>query len=149
MSLVLAVSFGTAIVAAQPDPIEVGDPLALRRQARDLGEDALLERIDSGEVQAIRAAGFVDAPEAVLKCLGEIAAGDDPVRAPAAALAGSRLQLDPLDIESREVDGEPLREAREVWSALEADETARADLRVLAGLVRGRIDAALLQTPSE
>ena len=107
------------------------------------------ERIDAGEVQAIRAAGFVDAPEVVLKRLGEIAAGDDPVRAPAAASAGARLRLDPLDVEAREVLPEMLREAREPWAMLEDDETARADLRRLAAIVRGNLDAALLETPSE
>ena len=148
LSIALAL-VGAAIVTAQEAPIWVGDPLELRRHARAIGEDGLLERIDAGEVQAIRAAGFVEAPEAVLHRLGEIAAGDDPVRAPAAASAGARLSLDPLDVEAREVLPESLRDAREPWAGLAADESAREDLRRLAGIVVGRIDAALLETPSE
>lgn len=145
----LIVVAGVGLASAQDAPIATGDPLELHRHAREIGEDALLERIDAGEVQAIRAAGWVDAPEVVLKRLGEIAAGDDPVRAPAAASAGARLRLDPLDVEAREVLPDALREAREPWARLEADESARADLRRLAALVRGNIDAALLQTQSE
>ena len=137
------------IGSAQDAPISVGDPLELRRVARSIGEAGLLARMAQGEVQAIRAAGHVDAPEAVLARLAEIAGGDDPVAAPAAASAALRLELDPLDIEAREVLPEPLREARAGWARLEADETARADLRRVAGIMRGRLDAALLETPSE
>ena len=137
------------VASAQDAPIETGDPLELRRHARTIGEAGLLARIDAGEVQAIRAAGWAEAPEAVLQRLGEIAGGDDPVRAPAAARAGANLRLDPLDVEAREALPETLRAAREPWAALEADETARADLRRLAAIVRGNLDAALLQTPSE
>lgn len=81
------------------------------------------------------------APEAALELLVELARGRDPALAPAAALAIDRITsvLDRPALEAREVDPRSLAGVRDSLRRLEADTTARPDLRRLAAFSAARL----------
>ncbi len=110
-------------------------------EARTAHGDATLAAIHEGtlveRLRAIRAAAAIDGAYRALRLLAPVAAGDDPDLAPAAAAAAWRiaraLELDALLAD--EVDVEALRGGASAWSAIAADESARADLRQLAAFI--------------
>jgi len=114
-----------------------GDPMELGRVVRAYGDDAVREALGSPE--GIRATPWLDAPEEVLPALAEIAAGDDPLLAPLATRAAHRIaeRLDPVELHRREVYG-AIDAAG--FTAIAEDETARADLRRLAGVTAELLD---------
>lgn len=127
------------------------EPPRSQAEARWRAEDASLAAITEGSLverlRAIRHAPELAIAPLALPSLAGVAAGDDPILAPAAASAAWRiarvLELDALLAE--EFDLAPLREARGAYLAIANDESARPDLRQLAGFVAdalAQLDAA-------
>lgn len=124
----------------------LGDAIELGRQVEVMGDDAVLEALESDRLElrlgALRAARWLAEPERALPTLGALAAGDDPDLAPAAARAAGQIaeSLRHDDLLAREADLARLDGS--AWQALADDESARPDLRgvgarvaqVLAGL---------------
>lgn len=110
-------------------------------EARTVHGDVTLTAIQEGtlveRLRAIRAVAAIDGAYRALRPLAPVAAGDDPDLAPAAAAAAWRIARD-LELDlllADEVDVEALRAGASAWSAIAADESARADLRQLAAFV--------------
>lgn len=144
---VLAVTLALSSVAiAQPDDaLAVGvdpDPMELARVVRRVGDDSVLGRLE-GSLTAVRAAPQLPAPELALPALVTHAAGRDPWLAPAAMQSILEIteDLDAHGLGRREADAPALAAEAERLSAIAADETARADLRVAATLAAGRLRA--------
>lgn len=136
--------------AAQGDPllaVRDADPMELARVADRLGDAAVLARLGEGQsrdvrLAAIRAARFIDGPELALEPLARIAAGRDPLLAPAAARAALAIagELDLDALAQREVEPSSLSAARALFVALSRDARARADLRAAAEHVAARLE---------
>lgn len=123
----LALVSTRAGIAQDPTPrLARSEPLAA------LTEGDLPERL-----RAIQRAPELDAAPLALPVLAPIAAGDDPILAPAAASASWRIarSLDLDALMADELDLTPLRDARAGYLALANDESARPDLRQLAAFV--------------
>lgn len=130
---------------AAADPfvaVRDADPMELARAVDRHGDDAVLARLDERSprdvrLAATRAARFMRSPELALERLARLAAGRDPILAPAAARAALFIatELDVDALASREVDPATLTQARALFAALEADETAREDLRAAAAAI--------------
>jgi hypothetical protein len=114
-------------IAQDPTPRAAPvDPLAA------IAEGDVAERL-----RAIRSIPGLEVAPLALPALAPIAAGDDPILAPAAASAAWRIAraLDLDALMADELDLAPLREARAAYLALANDESARPDLRQLAAFV--------------
>lgn len=141
--ILAAVALGIALSSSRaqaPDPLAEasGDPMALSRAVRSLGDDEVLGRLGAethaARGLAITAAPFLDAPERALAILAEIAGGDDPDEAPAASRAAWTIAsgLSVLDLDRREWEVEPTLASAEAYQRLSDDASARADIRLLA-----------------
>lgn len=139
------------ISAQSVDPFLVhptSDPLELARLVDRIGDEAVIARLSEEtptdiRLLAVRAAPQLEGPERALEALAAIAQGRDPDLAPAAAnsLLVIAHALDPQSLDRREVLREELAPARAALSLLEADETARGDLRRAAGIVIAALDS--------
>lgn len=125
------------------------DPMALARVIDRLGDDAVLDRLGDDtpyptRLAAIRSAPFMVGPELALGGLASIAAGRHPHLAPAAAQSALTIarDLDGHSLARREVPPETLADAARRFDALAADESARADLRVVASMIHAQLAAA-------
>lgn len=137
--------------AQSVDPFLVhptSDPLELARLVDRIGDAAVIARLSDEtptdiKLLAVRAAPQLDGPERALEGLAAIAQGRDPDLAPAAAhsLLVIAHALDPQALDAREVLREELAPARVALSTLQADETARGDLRRAAGIVIAALDS--------
>ncbi|MFO0695585.1 MAG: hypothetical protein U0230_18635 [Polyangiales bacterium] len=147
--VVLGTAVGSAATHADdpaPSVRPAADALELSRRARHAGDADVLARLspDRGReerLEAVREAPSMRAPEAALELLVELARGRDPALAPAAALAIDRITsvLDRPALEAREVDPRSLAGVRDSLRRLEADTTARPDLRRLAAFSAARL----------
>jgi hypothetical protein len=124
------------------------DPLELARLVFRIGDDAVIESLSEGtradaRLLAVRAAPQLEGPERAIEALAAIAGGRDPDLAPAAAqsLLVIAHALDPQALDAREVMREELTPARVALSHVEADETARADIRRAAAIAIAALDA--------
>lgn len=136
--------------SAQADPLVAiadADPMELARVVDRLGDDAVIERLDAARprevrLAATRAAPFMSWPELALAQLARIAAGRDPLLAPAAAQAAVVIArgLDVDQLRRREVDPASLAAARAAFEALSRDEDARADIQAVAGMVASMLE---------
>lgn len=124
------------------------DPLELARLVSRMGDESVLPRLsDESPVDvkliAIRAAPHLEGPERALEALASIAQGRDPDLAPAAAhsLLVIIHALDPQALDAREVMRDELTPAWAALSHLEADETARGDIRRVASIAMAALDA--------
>lgn len=115
------------------------DELSLVRLATRAGDDAVLAALRAAgdpilQLAAIRAAPHIVDREEALLPLAEIAAGRDPELAPLAAwkvlYIAQELVRERLSV--REIVPSALGPVRAVLKALEADATARADIRLYA-----------------
>ena len=150
--LIIAVATGAAASAQPPDPfaaIDDADPMELARVVDRRGDDAVLRRLGDetpypARLAAIRAAPFMEGPELALAPLARLAAGRHPHLAPAAARSALAIArgLDAQALARREVLPSTLAGAARGYDALAEDETARADLRVAAGIVHAQLRAA-------
>jgi hypothetical protein len=130
-------------------PLDALDPLELARLVDRVGDGAVVAKIGDAtsapavRLRAVRAARFLDAPEAALLPLAELARGRDPILAPAAALAAYRIAsaLTLPGLEAREAALAELQPARRALDALGADESARGDLRGLALFAAAALEA--------
>lgn len=155
-ALLLALATPSAAEAPVPPlegPVDDLDPLELGRLAQRVG-DARVQAVLSDEeasalarIRAIRAAPFLEVPEATLESLARIARGRDPLLAPAAALAAYRIaeRISLVDVEANE-SAALLEPARRELGLLRDDGTARRDLRRLAGYAADGL-AALRRSP--
>lgn len=106
-----------------------------------------LAALDEGDLgarlQAIRATPFDPVPEAALLPLARIAAGRDAALAPAAAVAAYRIadSLSRASFDAHESDPEELVRAKQAFTAIAQDGSARADLRRLAGYVASALSS--------
>lgn len=143
--LVIVALGGALIVRAQePDPLVAlgsSDPIALARAVDRIGDEGVIARLTEEtaadvRLAAIRACPGLREPERALEPLAAIAIGRDPDLAPAAARAILEVarELDPQELDAREVMREELVPAREAIQRIVDDETARADLRRAAGI---------------
>lgn len=142
---------------AQPDPFEAvvtADPMELARVVDRLGDGAVIARLGEEKPRAVRLAAaratpFLREPERALEALAVVAAGRDPLLAPAAAHAALTITraLDPDELARREVDPASLIGARDRLAALAQDESARPDLRIAAGIARERLEALGARSP--
>jgi len=137
----------TPALAVADDPPDLAaardlDPMTLARAVDRGGDDLVLGAL-AGEpsVGAVNAAPFMTAPELALPRLVELAAGRDPWLAPQAMRAVVQIAERPLrqEMTRREADPAQLDAVIESLEALEADEAARADLRVGAALARQQL----------
>lgn len=132
-------------VADDPPPLDAVvdlDPMTLARAVDRGGDDVVLDGLaNEPSVSAIHAAPFMTAPELALPRLVEVASGRDPWLAPEAMRAVVRIAERPLrqEMTRREADPSQLDSVVESLEALEADEAARADLRVGAALARQQL----------
>jgi hypothetical protein len=116
------------------------DELALAGLAARTGDDVVLAGLRAGDdpmlqLAAIRAAPhIVDRAQALLP-LAQIAAGRDPELAPLAAWKLLRItqELVREHLELHEIVPSELAPARAVLSGIQADATARPDIRLYAG----------------
>jgi len=140
--LVLAVVAFALVVAplfVHADSSE--SPLDSATKASRGSSSARLDALSSGGIEtrlrAIRAAPFEHAPEAALGPLARLAAGREPTLAPAAAVAAYRIasSISRASLEAHETDEAKIDEAERAYRALSRDESARADVRRLAGYV--------------
>lgn len=139
-----------APASAQPDPFAVitdADPMELARVVDRLGDDAVLARLSDAQprevrLAALRASPFMRWAELALEPLARIAASRDPLLAPAAASAALTIarSLEPDSLRRREVDPASLSGARGLFTALSAERSARADLRVVASMVASLLE---------
>lgn len=149
LALALALALPASVpaqLAGDTSPLAtLGDPLELARYVDSVGDDRVLAAFESGafaeRLGAIRASRWLAEPERALGPLAELAAGDDPDLAPAAARAGGHIaeRLNHDSLRAREadfalLDGGP-------WAALAADESARADLRAIGERVAAALRA--------
>lgn len=122
-------------------PAHAQDSALSATEARWRAEDAALTTMSEGSVaerlRAIQRAPELEVAPLALPVLAPIAAGDDPILAPAAASAAWRIAraLDRDALDAEELDLAPLRDARAAYLALANDESARPDLRQLAAFV--------------
>lgn len=130
------------------------DPMELARVVDRIGDDrviALLGDETPAAVQlgAVRAATQLRAPERALEALARIAAGRDPDLAPAAAMSILEIAraLDPQALDARETMRDELTPARAALAPLAADQTARADLRRIAGMAEDALAALGVPAP--
>ena len=130
------------------------DPLDYALVVDRVGDQAVLALMSTEEVNtvdmagrlaAVRASAWLHAPEAALPLLAQIAEGTDPDLAPTAMHAALRIgeRLTRQDLDMREADETPLREALPHLERLAADETARADLRQAAQRLHTLVGALL------
>ena len=145
LGLVAASAASRADDAMQPVRHSV-DALELSRRARRGGDANVLARLSpergrEERLEAVREAPSMREPEAALELLVELARGRDPALAPAAALAVHRVvsALDGPTLEAREVDPHSLVGVRDALRRLEADGSARPDLRRLAAFAAARL----------
>ncbi|MCU0671204.1 MAG: hypothetical protein MUE69_00280 [Myxococcota bacterium] len=128
-------------LSAQTPAPNRSTPRRSATEARWRAEDAALAAITEGEVadrlRAIQRTPELEVAPLALPTLSPIAAGDDPILAPAAASAAWRIAraLDLDTLRAEEVDLGPVHDARAGYLALANDESARADLRQLASFV--------------
>jgi len=140
-ALVGVLASTTHELSAQTPTRERSTPERSATEARWRAEDAALAAITEGDVadrlRAIQRTSELEVAPLALPVLAPIAAGDDPILAPAAASAAWRiaraLELDALIAD--ELDLTPLRDARAGYLALANDASARPDLRQLAAFV--------------
>lgn len=135
----------TSSASAQPeDPLAAVDdidPIELRRAVDRVGDDAVLRRVDAGELLGILATPHMAEPELALPTLVELARGRDPWLAPAAMGAILDIAERPLieEMERREREPTSLAPALSGLAALAADESARHDMRAAAALARAQL----------
>jgi hypothetical protein len=137
--------------ARTPDPLVAvadADPLELARVAAQLGDLAVIARLDRRQpvvvrLAAVRATPFLAGPERALPLLAEMARGRDPHLAPAAADALLRITaaLDGAALDRREVLRPELTPARASLRTLIDDHTARPDIRRAALLADSSLAA--------
>jgi hypothetical protein len=115
------------------------DPLELARVVRDLGDDAVLQRLAPGQpvetrLAAIRAAPWMREPELALDVLARELSGRDPDLAPAAARSAARIagSLDAAALLRRERDAGELKGVRELLAAVGKNQRLRQDIRQYA-----------------
>jgi hypothetical protein len=126
-----------ALVAQTSAPATARSATEARWRAEDAALTAMSEGSVAARLRAIQSAPALEVAPLALPVLSPIAAGDDPILAPAAASAAWRIAraLDRDALEAEELDLAPLREARAAYLALFNDESARPDLRQLAAFV--------------
>ncbi len=127
-----------ALEAARAEPMELSRVV---RAHADAVERLLAESPPS--IAAVRASAYLEAPSRHLARLAEVAASDDPERAPVAALAAWRIARN-LTAEALSAEELSLPDAAP-FDALAQDELARPDIRRLAALVTAQI--ASLRSP--
>ncbi len=138
---IVALLLFAAPAPAQPEEgaltlATVGDALELEREVDALGDDAVLEALESDRLDvrlgALRAVRWLGEPERALPTLAGLASGDDPDLAPGATRAAGHIAdgLRHDDMQAREADRISLDPTP--WQTLADDETARADLRGVA-----------------
>lgn len=158
VALPLALLLLVAPLRAQPADVDTlladaaGDPLEEARVVRDHRASMVATIGDgSASVRVLRASRWLDAADELLEPLLTLAGGDDPERAPAAALAAWHIvrALDARDLAAEE---RPVP-AAELFAPLAADESARPDIRRMAQLAQGRLTGmsamAETSTPAE
>ena len=130
------------------DAARMSDPLEMSRWVARRGDGEVLSRLrpDARPIEqlpGVMGARWMVDPERALPRLAALAAGRDPRVAPAAAVAAFHIasNLDPRDLEAREVPRSHLEEARAALAALVEDETARPDLARLAGFAAEQLRA--------
>jgi hypothetical protein len=116
------------------------DELSLAQLAARAGDDVVLAALHAAEEPVLRLAAIRAAPHIVdrdqaLLPLAEIAAGRDPELAPLAAWKVLRITQDLVreHLELREIVPSALAPARAALIALQADTSARPDIRLYAG----------------
>ena len=116
-----------------------GDELSLPRLAARVGDDAVLVALRAKDdpilqLGAIRAAPHIVDHDQALLPLAEIAAGRDPELAPLAAWKLLRItqELVREHLDVKEIVPSDLAPAKAVLTTLQADESARRDIRVCA-----------------
>ena len=140
--------------------VHTADPLDYALVVDRVGDQAVLALLQPAEgtpvdvaarLVAVRASAWLHAPEAALPVLAQLAQGTDPDLAPTAMHAALRIaeRLTRQDLDMREADEGPLREALPLLEQLASDESARADLRAAAERAHTRIDALLQIEPEE
>lgn len=140
--------------------VHTADPLDYALVVDRVGDAAVLSLLQSSDVDtvdiaarlaAVRASAWLHAPEAALPGLAQFAQGTDPDLAPTAMHAALRIaeRLTRQDLDMREADETPLREALPLLRQLASDESARADLRAAAERAHMRIEALLQIEPEE
>jgi hypothetical protein len=112
------------------------DPLELARAVRDLGDDAVLQRLAPGRpvetrLAAIRSTPWMREPVLALDALARELSGRDPDLAPAAARAAARIAggVDAPSLLRREIDPGELSAVRARLAAAGKNPLLRPDIR--------------------
>lgn len=129
-------------------------PLELARVVDERGDGWVMAGLEptrsvATRLAAVRAAPWMRAPEQALPALAGLAGGRDVVLAEAAAssLRNIAERLDAITLARREVRPAALAGASKALSAVVEDASARADVRVSAGLVVGVLGQAGVEAP--
>ena len=134
-----------ASARAQPDDplaaVDDMDPTELQRAVDRVGDDAVLRRLDAGEILGVLATPYMAAPEVALPALVALARGRDPWLAPAAMGAILDIAQRPLlsEMERREREPASLTPVLSELVSLADDESARGDLRAAATLASAQL----------
>ena len=142
--LIALIAFAADVSAQPEDPLDAvddRDPSELDRAVDRVGDDAVVRRVDAGDLVGVLATPHMAEPELALPALVELASGRDPWLAPAAMSAILGIAELPLleEMERREREPASLAPVLAGLAALAADESARGDIRAAATLARAQL----------
>lgn len=139
---------GAWIATASADDPSYAAELVSFASAVDVDPDLVVSRLEGESFAerwgAVRLAPQADGePSALLAPLVRLAGSRDHRIAPEAAFSAFEIasRLDPQELDAEELDRAALRELAEPYAALAADESARADVRLLAGQVAAALSS--------